>query len=137
MGDAGISDPDVVVDFHEKLIQRLLESEQVLAVLEGQTGVIGVHVKDPDVAMRINIDGENTRIERVDGGEEELEDARITMRWDTALRFWQGSLDIMGALFTGKIKVSGVNMDPLFRLKSIISEAKQASREVAEELGLT
>jgi len=128
-------DPDQIVEFHKRLVQKLLESKEVQAGLSGETASIGIIIIDPDVNLLLTVDGGDTTLEFPETLDKSREDTIITMKWDTALRFWQGQLDIMGALLTGAIKIDGKNLDPLFRLKSIVYKAQEASEEVARELG--
>jgi putative sterol carrier protein len=133
--DIPTRDPNQIVEFHKRLVQKLLESKEVQAGLTGEKASIGIVIKDPDVNLLLTVNGGDTTLERAETLEKEQVDTTITMRWDTALRFWGGKLDIMGALLTGAIKIDGKNLDPLFRLKSIVYKAQEASEEVAHELG--
>lgn len=135
MGDVPTSDPHVIVEFHKKLIEKLLESEEVLTALSGESGEIGIRLDEPRIALRLRIDGENTALEMVDSPDEPSVGPRISMKWETALRFWRGDLDIMGALLRGDIRIEGQDMEPLFRLKSVVYKAREASRQVERELG--
>ena len=135
MVDIPTRDPDQIVDFHKRLVEKLLESKEVQAGLSGDKASIGIAIRDPDVNLLLTVNGSDTTLERRNNLEQGKEDTTITMRWDTALRFWRGQLDIMGALLTGAIKIDGKNLDPLFRLKSIVYKAQEASEEVARELG--
>jgi len=133
--DIPTRDPDEIVDFHKKLVNKLLESKEVRSGLSGEKGRIGINLHDPDISLMLTIDGTDTTLDRVEDEDQNPADTCISMKWDTALRFWRGELDIMSALLTGAIKIDGRNLDPLFRLKSIVYKAQEASEEVARELG--
>jgi putative sterol carrier protein len=135
MQDVPTRDPAIIVEFHRKLIEKLMESDEVANALSGEKEKIGITLSDPDVRMRLNIDGKNTALGMVEAEDEPADDPMISMRWATALRFWKGDLDLMSAVLTGKIKVQGTNMDPLFRLKSVVYRAREASADVAKEMG--
>jgi putative sterol carrier protein len=137
VGNVPTSDPHVIVEFHRKLIEKLLESEEVLAALSGETGEIGIRLDEPRIALRLRIDGENTALETVDPSDEPAAGPRISMKWETALKFWRGDLDILAALIRGDIRIEGQDMEPLFRLKSVVYKAREASRLVEQELGWT
>jgi putative sterol carrier protein len=135
LGKPEITDPDQIFEFHKRLVEKLLEFEDITAAFSGENEQIGIYITDPDVRLRLVIKGADTHLIKVDPGDETQDDPRLIMKWKTALKFWQGNLDIMGALLSGAVKVEGQNMDPLFRLKSVVYRAKDASVEVAKELG--
>ncbi len=125
----------MIYEFHRKLIEKLLESDEVIASLSGETGSIGIILSDPSLRLRLVIDGSKTRLGTVNSSDGSVDDPSILMTCETALKFWLGDLDIMSAVLNGSIRVEGMNMDPLFKLKSIISQAREISQAVAEELG--
>lgn len=113
----------------------MLESENVVDTLSGEPGNVGITLVDPDLRLKLTLDGINTKLESIDTGDSAQVDPTLKMKWETALNFWLGNIDPVSAFFTGKIKLEGQNMNPIFKLKSVVEEAKQASREVAEEFG--
>lgn len=129
------NDPDAIVEFHRRLIQSLLESEKVVAALSGDPCRIGISLQEPDIRLRLMIDGARSSLQLVDPSDETVDDPRLSMKWETALKFWLGDLDIMSAVLNRTIKIEGQNVDPLFRLKSVVNEAGQASSEIVREFG--
>ncbi len=137
VGNVPTSDPADVFEFHRRLIEKLLEYEDVLNAFSDEGSELGIYITEPDVRLRLIIDGRNSELIKVDPDDEKVDDPRITMSWSVAYKFWFGSIDIMSALLTGSIKVEGQNMDPLFKLKSIVSRAREACEVVSSELGWT
>ncbi len=128
-------DPAEILDFHRKLIGKMLETEAVVKALSGEPGDIGITLSNPTLRLKLTLDGADTILTSFDDGDTNAVDPTITMTWETALGFWLGEIDPISAFFTGKIKIEGQDMDPLFKLKSIVSEAQEASRQVVKELG--
>ncbi len=129
------NDPDAVVEFHRRLIQSLLESEKVVKALSGDPCRMGISLQEPDIRMRLVIDGARSCMQLVDPDDKTVDDPCLSMKWETALKFWLGDLDIMSAVLNRAIKIEGQNVDPLFRLKSVLNEARQASNEIVREFG--
>ena len=135
LGNVPTSDPSEILEFHCKLIAKMLENESVVNSLSGERGDVGIILADPAMKMKLTLDGVDTRLESLDDGDLTSVDPTLRMRWETALNFWLGKIDPVSAFFSGKIKLEGRNMDPLFKLKEVVDEAKEASREVAAEFG--
>ncbi|MCX6647391.1 MAG: SCP2 sterol-binding domain-containing protein [bacterium] len=135
MGYVPTSDPTEILRFHRKLIEKMLESESVVNSLSGEPGDVGITLADPVLRLKLTLDGLDTKLEALGDDDTTPVDPTLKMKWETALNFWLGKIDPISAFFTGKIKLEGSNMDPLFKLKSVVEEAKQASREVAAEFG--
>jgi len=135
LGKPETADPEAIFEFHTKLIEKLLEYDDVVAALSGNSEEMGIYITDPATRLRLVIDGADTHLVQIDPSDKSVDDPRITMKWMTALKFWHGDLDIMGALLTGVVKVEGQNMDPLFRLKSVVHRAKKATTDTASEMG--
>jgi len=124
-----------IIEFHQKLIERLISNNKVVEALDGVSGDIGITIQDPEVRLRLIMDGANTRLIEVNGDDTIPDDPHLKMAWETAYNFWMGRLDIMSALFTGKVKIEGQKMDPLFNLKNIVPYARDACVDVATEMG--
>jgi putative sterol carrier protein len=135
LGNVPTSDPIVILDFHRRLIGKMLESESVVNSLSGEPGDIGITLSDPVLRLKLTLDGLDTKLETLADTDTTPVDPTLKMKWETALNFWLGKIDPVSAFFTGKIKLEGSNMDPIFKLKSVVEEAKQASIEVAAEFG--
>ena len=135
MGSVPTTDRDLIVRFHQRLIEELITDEEVVVAMSGSPCVMGIILKEPDIRLRLSIDGASTILSPVEDENEPIDDPRIIMTWPTAYKFWQGSLDIMSAVLTGAVRVEGSDMDPLFQLKSIVHKAREASRTVADEMG--
>jgi putative sterol carrier protein len=135
LGYVPTSDPTEILEFHRKLIKKMLESESVVNSLSGEPGDVGITLADPVLRLKLTLDGLDTKLEALGDADTTPVDPTLKMKWETALNFWLGNVDPVSAFFTGKIKLEGSNMDPLFKLKSVVEEARQASREVAAEFG--
>jgi putative sterol carrier protein len=105
--------------------------------MAGEPASIGIHLTDPEIELRLNLNGADSELVEIPAGQPIQNDVTITMKWEIAHRFWSGDIDLMSALLTGKIKVEGSNMDPLFRLKSIVDQAREAYKELSKEYGWT
>ena len=129
------TDPATIIALHTRLVERLRSSPEVAAAMAGEPACIGIHLTEPDIDLRLRLNGAESSLVQAVDGEETVCDVIITMKWETAHRFWSGDIDLMSSLLTGKIKVEGPNMDPLFRLKSIVHKARESYMELSKEYG--
>jgi putative sterol carrier protein len=131
------TDPATIIDIHRRLVERLRMLPDVAASLAGEPASIGIRLSDPSINLRLNLNGADSNLIEIPTGDETVDDVTISMKWETAHRFWSGDADLMSSLLTGKIKVEGPNMDPLFRLKAIVNQARDAYRSLSAEFGWT
>jgi hypothetical protein len=131
------TDPAKIVAVHTRLVERLRAAPDIAAALAGEPANIGIHLTDPAIRLRLKLDGPNSSLLEAPEGDGEKDDVVITMKWETAHGFWSGDVDLVSSLLTGKIKVQGDNMDPLFRLKAIVNQAKIAYNQLCKEYGWT
>jgi len=115
----------------------MIEDDEVVVAMSGDVCELGILLKEPDIRLRLSINGAETRLFEVKEDDESVDDPRIIMSWQTAYKFWQGKLDLMSSVLNGSVRVEGSNMDPLFQLKSIVHKAQEASQAVSEEMGWT
>jgi len=127
------TEPKEIINLHIKLMERLMELPEVLEAVGGEPASVGIKLLEPEVNLRLVLDGRRSRLEEM-GKEEREDEVTITMKWETAHKFWLGKLNLTAALLTGKIKVEGRDMDALFRLKSIIPQACEEYIRLTEEL---
>ena len=135
MGSVPTTDRDQIVRFHQRLIEKMLEDEEVVVAMSGEPCELGILLSEPEIRLRLEVNGVNSRLYEVDGGDIKVDNPRILMKWSTAYRFWQGTLDLMSAVLNGSVRIEGTDMDPLFQLKSIAHKAQDASRVIADEMG--
>ena len=129
------TDVATIIAVHRRLVENLRCIPEVAAALAGEPASIGIHLTCPEIFLRLNLAGANSELAEVPECDMAANDVNITMKWEIAHRFWSGDIDLMSALLTGKIKVEGRNMDPLFRLKSIVDQARDAYKELSKESG--
>jgi putative sterol carrier protein len=127
------TDPARIIALHVSLVERLRARPDVAVALAGEPASIVIRLKDPDIVLRLMLDGSKSALTSIDAVDSDIDDVTITMKWETAHRFWLGEADLMSSLLTGKIKVEGRNMDPLFRLKTIVHQAQDAYKEILSE----
>lgn len=135
MAKVPTNDPERILEVHQQLVERLRTNPEVASVMEGEIATIGIHLTEPDINLRLSLNGADSSLVRILEGDDKEDDVKISMKWETAHKFWLGQVDIMRALLTGKIKITGPNMDPLFRLKSIAQFACQTYQEITKEMG--
>ena len=133
MADVPTSDPSEIVDIHSELIRRIVATPEGAQGFSGNEKVIGLKIKDPDVTMRLVLSGGDTNLTGVGPDEDLKANISVVMSWEIAHKFWSGKLDLMGQLLTGKVKVEGGDMDPLFRLKALLPKAREVYSQIITE----
>lgn len=133
--DLPTTDPAEITDLLSRMIVRLKDCPEALSALSGTPGTIRIRLTDPDVDLRLNLAGDETFMGPNEAGDDGSYDTTISMRWETAHGFWAGSLDLMSALMMGTVKIEGSNLDPLFRLKSLLTPAREIYLELVREYG--
>jgi len=129
------TDPATIIAIHKRLVERLRAEPDVASALAGEPASIGIRLSEPSISLRLNMNGADSNLVEIMDGDTSVSDVTISMKWETAHRFWSGDADLMSSLLTGKIKVEGPNMDPLFRLKAIVNQAREAYKSLADEFG--
>ena len=132
--DIPTSDPEVIVEIHRNLIAKLLESPEAIEKLSGNPMQVGIILSDPDVSLILTLDGANTTLTQSGESDPDI-DPTIQMSWETAHKFWLGNMEIMSAVFTGKVRLQGKNMDPLFRMKGVVDVARKVYSEIINDIG--
>ena len=133
MTDLPTTDPARIVELHQRLIDSLREQPEVAASLRGEPAVINIRLTEPDINLKLTLAGDETALVAA-GSDDPDPDVTISMSWRVANEFWAGALDLMAALMTGKIKIEGPNMDPLFRLKTLVPAARETYNRLLTEM---
>ena len=121
-------DPKVIELIFQKMFDRIFADEKLKENLSGINQVVMIKYERPDVFMYLHLsDGGSKIIFERDGLQEP--DVTLEMKWETAHKLWSGNLDILMALVSQRIRVSG-QVDKLLGIRCVLSPAMEIYKEV-------
>lgn len=133
MTDLPTTDPHEIIELHAELISRLIATPEGTQGFSGSEKVIALKLRQPDITMKLWLNGADSNLTGLVDGEELKADVSVIMNWELAHRFWSGGVDLISQLLIGKVRVEGGDMDPLFRLKALVPIARELYKQLVNE----
>ena len=119
--------PDQLYSYISELFEEIVTLPEAQEALKSLTLSVRFNYTQPDCTMTLTAaNGEYTIARGTCEGVDP--DVELTMTGDTAYKFWTGELNIMGAITTREIGISG-SLGKVMRLAPLIKTAVRYNRE--------
>ena len=110
-----------------ELFEEIATLPEAQEALESLTLCVRFNYSIPDCVMTLTVaNGEYTI--SCDGGDDATPDVELTMTGDIAHKFWTGELNVMGAITTREIGITG-SLGKIMRLTPLIKVAIRHNKE--------
>ena len=121
-------DPKVIQEIFQKLFDELFTDDELAKNLLGINKVVKIKYERPEVVMYLDFKDEGSKVVfQADGAH--LPAATMEMDWATAHRLWSGTLDLIPALMTERIRVAG-EVEQFVMLKSMYGRAIEIYKDI-------
>ena len=126
------NDPKVIQDIFQRLFDELFADEALAENLIGINRVVKIKYERPDVVMYLDFKDDGSKVLFQHGGSQ-APAATMEMDWETAHRLWSGTLDLIPALMTERIRVAG-EVEQLVSLKSMYGRAIEIYKDIISSI---
>ena len=125
-------DPKVIEGIFQKLFEELFADEDLKKNLLGINKVVKIKYERPEVVIYLDFSDEGSRVLfDVDGVTSPS--ATLEMDWETAHKLWSGTLDLIPALMTERVRVGG-EVEQLVALKSMYGKATELYKDIISSI---
>lgn len=119
--------PDQLYSYISELFEAIATLPEAQAALKSLTLSVRFNYIQPDCTMTLTAaNGEYTITRGI--CEDVAPDVKLTMTGDVAYKFWTGELNVMGAIRTREIGISG-SLGKVMRLEPLIKTAVRYNRD--------
>ena len=125
-------DPKIIEEIFQQLFDKLFADESMKQNLKGINKVVMIKYDSPEVVMFLNFgDGQG----KVQFGPEgsQTPHATLEMDWATAHQLWSGTLNLIPALMTERVRVAG-EVEQLVQLKSMYGKSIEIYKEICDSI---
>jgi len=121
-------DPKVIEEIFQQLFDKLFTDESMKQNLQGINKVVMIKYDSPEVVMFLNFgDGQGKVLFGPEGSQ--TPHATLEMDWETAHKLWSGTLNLIPALMTERVRVAG-EVEQLVQLKSMYGKSIEIYKEI-------
>jgi putative sterol carrier protein len=125
-------DPKVIEEIFQKLFDRLFADESLMQNLMGINRVVMIKYDRPEVVIYLDFNDGGSRVLFKAEGRMNPH-ATLEMDWETAHKLWSGTLDLIPALLSERVRVAG-EVEQLVQLKSMYGKATEIYKEIIDSL---
>jgi putative sterol carrier protein len=125
-------DPKVIEEIFQQLFDKLFADESMKQNLQGINKVVMIKYDRPEVVMFLEFsDGAGKVVFSPEGTF--TPHATLEMDWETANKLWSGTLNLIPALMTERVRVAG-EVEQLVQLKSMYSKATEIYKQICDSI---
>ncbi len=121
-------DPKIIEDIFQQLFDKVFQMEDMKKNMEGLEKTVMIKYDHPEVVMFLSFsEGAGKVFFEPEGSRDPH--ATLEMDWETAHKLWSGTLDLIPALLTNRVRVAG-EVEQLVALKSMYGNAMEIYKDI-------
>ena len=126
------NDPKVIQNIFQRMFTEVFADEDLKQNLMGINKVVMIKYNRPEVVMYLDLRDDGTKVLfQLDGAQ--TPNATLEMDWETAHRFWSGKLDLIPAILSERVRVSG-EVEQFVELRSMYGKATEIYNDIISSI---